>query len=82
MHFEFEVTGQVADKATDQRVDLDIPLRKKRKSARASGLNPKRQRIISAAGVDRDKMDIAEDDASMMTNPKRIRSWFDVVHDT
>jgi hypothetical protein len=44
-----------ADNAVDQRADVDVPLRKKRKSTRASAFDPKRQKIIPSAGVDSDE---------------------------
>jgi hypothetical protein len=44
-----------ADNAVDQRADVDVPLRKKRKSTRASAFNPKRQKIIPSTEVDRDE---------------------------
>jgi hypothetical protein len=54
-----------ADNAVDQRADVDVPLRKKRKSTRASAFDPKRQKIIPSAGVDSD-----EDVLGVIDNPE------------
>jgi hypothetical protein len=43
------------DNAVDQRADVDVPLRKKRKSTRASAFDPKRRKIIPSAEVDSDE---------------------------
>jgi hypothetical protein len=54
-----------ADNAVDQRADADVPLRKKRKSTRASVFDPKRQKIIPSAEVDSD-----EDVLGVIDNPE------------